>query len=153
MSFFRKPCTLLYMQNQTTSGQNSLQQTGSNLQQNSSNLQQSGTPAVSSDVFTVLSQNSSSNGLRVQSAQTDPSLPPQTYKPVVSPVTWLVPVLFAVSVVMALILWSKVRGQQWETAEEVIQQPDPKVTETPKKAPTKPKASKKTTRRKRQAKR
>lgn len=141
------------MQNQTTSGQNSLQQTGSNLQQNSSNLQQSGTPALSSNVFTVLSQETNTGGLRVQSAQTDPSLPPQTYKPEVSPMVWLVPVLFVISVIAALALWSRVRGQQWDIEEEIIQPLDPVVAEVPKQPTAKPKTGKKTTRRKRQAKR
>lgn len=153
MSFCYKPCKLLGMQNQSTSGQNSLQQTGGSLQQNSSNLQQSGTPATSSDVFTVLSQNTPSNGLTVQSAQTDPSIPPQTYSPDVSLATWLMPVVFVILAAIAFVAWLKVRSQILDVSQEVADQAEPIVEEKVNKPASKTKTGKKTTRRKRQNKR
>ena len=141
------------MQNQLTPEQNSLQQTGSNLQQNSSNLQQSGTPALSSNVFTVLSQDSNTQGLQVQSAQTDPSVPSQTYKPEVSPSVWIIPIVFVISVLAAIALWVKFRKQIEQIAEPSIDQPETAIIDKPKQIVAKAKTGKKTTRRKRQAKR
>lgn len=143
------------MQDQLTSGQTSLQQqAGSGLQQNSSNLQQGGSPATSSNVFTTLSQNAPSTGLRVQSAQTDPSLKSQTYTPGASVTAWIVPFAFVLAVIMALVLWIRIRNQVLDVTQEVIEVPEPVATEKPKKAATKAKLTgKKATRRKRQAKR
>lgn len=137
------------MQNQST-GQSNLQQSASNLQPNSSNLQQSGTPSVSQDVFTVLSQNAPAQGLQVQSAQTDPSAPSQTYLPGASATVWVVPLAFFVAVLLAIVVWARLRRDDVTYVPEeapAVEQPKP----TP--APKKSKTSKKTTRRKRQTKR
>lgn len=148
-----KPDILLHMQNQLTPGQSNLQQSTSNLQPNNSSLQQGGTPTTSSDVFTVLSQDSQANGLRVQSAQTDPNTPPQTYLPSTPATVWIVPLAFVLAVVLAAIVWSRLRSEELLVAEEEV--PTPVVAEPPKptKAVKKAKTGKKTTRRKRQNKR
>lgn len=141
------------MQNQLTSGQTSLQQqVGSSLQQNNSNLQQSGSPATSSNVFTTLSQDAPAIGLQVQSAQTDPGLESQTYVPGISPVAWIVPLAFAFAVIAAAALWVRVRNQLWEEVTPIIKQ-EPEVIKKTSAVTKKPKSAKKTTRRKRQAKR
>lgn len=143
------------MQDQLTSGQTSLQQqAGSGLQPNSSNLQQGGSPAASSNVFTTLSQNAPNAELRVQSAQTDPNIKSQTYSPGTSLTDWVVPFAFVFAVVIAIALWIRIRNQVWDTAEEIIEEPEPVVIEKPKKTAVKPKTTgKKTSRRKRQSKR
>lgn len=137
------------MQDQRTSGQSALQQqSGSSLQPNSSSLQQGGSPNVSSNVFTVLSQDAQSAGLKVQSAQTDPTLASQTYNPGVPVAAWLVPMVFIAAVIMAVTLWARISKS---TVEELVPEAEPPVL--PQKAPAKAKSSKKTTRRKRQTKR
>jgi hypothetical protein len=139
---------LLGMQNQLTPGQNNLQQSGNNVQQNSSNLQQNGTPTTSSDVSTVLSQNAPTKGLRVQSAQTDPSHHSETYLPSTSPSIWIIPAALVVAVILAIVVWSRLRQ------EEPLAEEEAPIVETPKpKSAPKAKTSKKTTRRQRKAKR
>lgn len=142
------------MQNQLTPGQSNLQQSGSNLQPNSSNLQQSGAPTTSPDVSTLLSQNAQTEGLHVQSAQTDPNAPSQTYLPSSSTSVWVVPLALVLAVVLAVIVWSRLRREGPPVVEE--EAPQVAVAEPPKQtttAPKKAKTGKKTTRRKRQAKR
>jgi hypothetical protein len=134
------------MQNQLTPSQSNLQQSGNNLQPNSSRLQQSGAPATSSDVFTVLSQNAQTKGLQVQSAQTDPNTPSQTYLPGTPASVWIVPTVFILAVVLAVIVWSRLRQEELAFEEEVVLPEPPKPAQASKKA----KPSKKTTRRKRQ---
>lgn len=136
------------MQNQLTPSQSNLQQSGNNLQQNSSNLQQNATPTTSSDVSTTLSQNAPTTNLQVQAAKTDPSIPSQTYLPGTPISVWIVPVAFAVAVVLAVTIWSRLRQQLVEFEEET-----PELVEPPKQPTTisKPKTGKKKTRRQRQS--
>lgn len=137
------------MQNQLTPGQSNLQQSTSNLQPNSTNLQQGGTPTTSSEVFTVLSQDAKSNGLQVQSAQTDPNARPQTYLPSTPASVWIVPVALTVAIIIAIVIWARLRQHEADVAEEEISEVP--VAPTPAKA-AKKKTGKKTTRRKRQRK-
>lgn len=134
------------MQNQLTPGQSNLQQSTSNVQPNSTNLQQGGTPATSSEVFTVLSQDAKSNGLQVQSAQTDPNARPQTYLPSTPTSVWIVPVALTAAIIIAIVIWTRLRQHEADVAEEEISE----VPVAP--APAKKKTGKKTTRRKRQRK-
>lgn len=138
------------MQNQLTPGQSNLQQSNSNLQPNSSNLQQVGTPTGSSNVFTTLSQDAPTSNLTVQSAQTDPSKPSQTYLPGTSPAVWLVPFAITLAAIVALGIWLRLRKQEVLIMEETVPTPleSVKPAQVPKKKP-----GKKTTRRKRQTKR
>ena len=140
------------MQDQLTSDSTSLQQqAGSNLQQNSSNLQQGGTPTLSSNVFTILSQDAKTNGLRVQSAQTDPSLS-QTYTPKQSFGGWSILLLFAVLVLTAAVVLRRLySARQTAAVQDTIPSPEQVPVQPiamPKKS--KQKGGKKTTRRKRQ---
>lgn len=138
------------MQDQLTSGQSSLQQqTGNSLQPNSSGLQQGGSPSVSSNVFTVLSQDAQTGGLRVQSAQTDTSIPSQTYIPQQSPAAWIVPVALVAAIIIGIAIWVRFREQL--AVEELI--PEEAPAEVPEKVAPKPRTTKKTSRRKRQSKR
>lgn len=148
-----KPDILLHMQNQLTPGQSNLQQSTSNLQPNSSSLQHSGTPSTSSDVFTVLSQDSRANGLQVQAAQTDPNASSQTYLPSTPAAVWIVPLAFVLAVVLAVIVWSRLRREGLQVAEDEVLAPVVTEPSKPVKTTKKAKTSKKTTRRKRQAKR
>jgi hypothetical protein len=139
------------MQNQLTPGQTSLQQPAGNLQPNNSSLQQSGTPTTSPDVSAVLSQDAQTGGLRVQSTQTDPNAPSQTYFPSSSANVWIVPLAFVLAIMLAAIIWSRFRQEEPPVAQEEI----PIAAEPPKQAAVskKAKTGKKTSRRKRQAKR
>lgn len=137
------------MQNQLTPSQSNLQQSGNNLQQNSGNLQQNSTPTTSSDVSTTLSQKAPVKTLQVQAAKTDPTVPSQTYLPGTPVSVWIIPLAFAVAVLLAVAIWSRLRVEELFTEEET-----PVITEPPKpKTVQKAKSGKKTTRRKRQNKR
>jgi hypothetical protein len=137
------------MQNQLTPGQSNLQQSTSNLQPNAGDFQRTGSSDTSSEAFTVLSQNAQTSGLQVHSAKTDPNTPTQTYLPGQSASVWLVPLVFGVAIIAAIVLWSRLRA-----LEPVVEVIEP-ITEEPKpQAPVKKsKQGKKTTRRQRQTKR
>ena len=60
----------MHMQDQSTSGQSSLQQPKGDLQQNQANLQQSGTPTTSGNTASVLSEVAPQGQLRVATAAT-----------------------------------------------------------------------------------
>lgn len=141
------------MQNQQlTPSQTSLQQSSNSLQPNNNSLQQSGAPAGSSDNAMILNQPLNTQ-LQVQSAQTDPSLQPQTYIPMQISLVWVLiigAVLFIAGAVALRRFAQSGEAELEDTTEDTTDvSPQSPPKQSPKATSKKPKYQKKTTRRQR----
>lgn len=112
------------MQDQSTGGNTTLQQQQSNLQQSTPNLQQSGTPTSTYDVSGVLSENAPSGQLQVSTVPgTSSTVQPDRTIANAGVNHWILPLLVAVTLVVAYAAYLVIRRTNEQLAVEIPEEP------------------------------